>query len=476
MKLISYLFALLLLVSCTFNDTQTESVSDIPSTTTITPTLVYENFENGKVIVDVKCKSDTTNSYTLYIPSTYDGKVPFPVILFFDSQGNGSFPVKKYKSLAEQYGFIVAGSNNSKNGVAAQVNGAIAGTLLTDVVKRMNINSKRIYTCGFSGGSRVASYVAIYRGGINTVIGCGAGLPAIDKQIENKFNYIGIAGDEDFNYTEMEDLEELFSKSDIEHIFIPFNGKHEWCPVETMERALIWVQLKAMKQFLLPKNDSLMEQFLISENLAIDSLLKNKKEVEAFERIKQAINFTSGLTSSASLKSSYTKLENSTVIKKAQARKEELRKVEKMVKEQYLNALAVKDTKWWENETLKLNDAAKFPHDQLAMNKRIFAYLSLACYMNINQMLTAKQLQEAEHFSFIYKTIDPSNAEAPYLLAKIYDIKNEKDNAIQQLREAAQKGFTDYNRITNDFSELLKNNKATDILASVEKNKLKEIN
>lgn len=180
MKLISYLFALLLLVSCTFNDTQTESVSDIPSTTTITPTLVYENFENGKVIVDVKCKSDTTNSYTLYIPSTYDGKVPFPVILFFDSQGNGSFPVKKYKSLAEQYGFIVAGSNNSKNGVAAQVNGAIAGTLLTDVVKRMNINSKRIYTCGFSGGSRVASYVAIYRGGINTVIGCGAGLPAIE--------------------------------------------------------------------------------------------------------------------------------------------------------------------------------------------------------------------------------------------------------------------------------------------------------
>lgn len=428
-----------------------------------------ESPEKGKVLYTIKCKADTSNNYTLYIPASYNNS-PTPVILFFDAHANGALPVKKYQALAEKYGFILAGSNNSKNGNSADVNGAFAGNLLNDVSARLNIDNKRIYTSGFSGGSRVASYMAIFRGGINTVIGCGAGLPNIDKPIENKFNYVGIAGDEDFNYTEMEELEKIFNNSDIEHIFIPFNGKHEWCPLETMELAFTWLQLKAMKQMLIPKNDSLVNAYETSAMAALDDLLKKNKEEEAYTLTRHIINFTSGLSTNDKLKAIYVQLEHSAALKKAQARREELNKAEKMLKDQYLNALAINDAAWWKAEVQRLKDPKKYPADQLVMNKRILSFMSLACYMNISQMLRGGQLNEVEHYISIYKAVDPENPEAPYLQATLYHSQNKNEKALAELRSAAKLGFKEYDRFIKDFPELTKTKQSENIIASIKEN------
>src|SRR6266404_2597304 len=76
------------------------------------PTDLYEA---GKVIDSVICKADPAQSYALYIPSKGNATA-LPVIYFFDPHGSGALPLNKYRSLAEAYGFILAGSNNSKNG------------------------------------------------------------------------------------------------------------------------------------------------------------------------------------------------------------------------------------------------------------------------------------------------------------------------------------------------------------------------
>lgn len=431
-----------------------------------------ENFEKGKVLNNIKCKTDTSNNYTLYIPVSYNNN-PSPIILFFDAHANGGLPVKKYSTLAEKYGFILAGSNNSKNGNSADVNGAFAGNMLNDVSARLNIDSKRIYTSGFSGGSRVASYMAIFRGGINTVIGCGAGLPKIDKPIENKFNYVGIAGDEDFNYTEMEELETMFKNSDIEHIFIPFNGRHEWCTVETMEMAFTWLQLKAMKQMLIPKNDSLINAYETTAMATLDELLKATKEEDAYTLADQIINFTSGLSTNDKLKTIYVQLEHSETLKKALARREELNKAEKMLKDQYLNALAINDAAWWKAEVLRLKDPKKYPADQVVMNKRILSFMSLACFMNISQMLRSGQLNEVEHYISIYKAVDPENPEAPYLQATLFHSQNKTDKALAELKSAAKLGFKEYDRFLKDFPELAKTKQAESIIAMMKENTAK---
>src|ERR1700735_1842902 len=69
----------------------------------------------GQVIDSVICKADPTQSYALYVPAKGQ-KEALPIIYFFDPHADGALPVKKYKALADAYGFILAGSNNSKNG------------------------------------------------------------------------------------------------------------------------------------------------------------------------------------------------------------------------------------------------------------------------------------------------------------------------------------------------------------------------
>src|ERR1051326_8768484 len=73
---------------------------------------LYENFEKGKVLNPVFIKGDSTQSYALYLPTSYNTEKKYPAIYFFDPHAGGHIPIDKYKDLAEKYDFILIGSNN----------------------------------------------------------------------------------------------------------------------------------------------------------------------------------------------------------------------------------------------------------------------------------------------------------------------------------------------------------------------------
>ena len=56
--------------------------------------------------------------YTLFIcQQNMIATKKWPIIYFFDPHGVGNLPLILYKDLAEKYGFIIAGTYNSKNGM-----------------------------------------------------------------------------------------------------------------------------------------------------------------------------------------------------------------------------------------------------------------------------------------------------------------------------------------------------------------------
>jgi len=132
MKLKSLFFIFLIpciLFSCSSgNNKQEERASEAKDS--IAP---KENFETGKIIERVVCKKDTTQSYALYLPANYSVEKTFPIIIAFDPHGEGKLPVSLYKELAEQFGYVIVGSNNSKNGLAWEETKQIAGKLFADV-------------------------------------------------------------------------------------------------------------------------------------------------------------------------------------------------------------------------------------------------------------------------------------------------------------------------------------------------------
>ena len=104
-------------------------------------------------------------------------------------------PVERYQAAAEQYGFVVAGSNNSRNG--SQDTRAIVTTLMRDALSRFQIDLKRVYTAGMSGGARVAMSVALSAPDIAGVIASSAGFPDGRPRKSLAFPLFATAGTED---------------------------------------------------------------------------------------------------------------------------------------------------------------------------------------------------------------------------------------------------------------------------------------
>ena len=52
----------------------------------------------------------------LYLPPGYSESKRWPIVYAFDPGARGNVPVERYQAAAAKYGYIVAGSNNSRNG------------------------------------------------------------------------------------------------------------------------------------------------------------------------------------------------------------------------------------------------------------------------------------------------------------------------------------------------------------------------
>ena len=146
------------------------------SLTVTSQALLFPQSAKEQVTDTVKCRDAHGQSYALYTPAQYDNKKSWPVILIFDPSARGRTGVNTFIEAGRKYGFILACSNNSHNGPMGD-NFTAAAAMLQDIEERFNVDQKRIYAAGFSGGSRFAMAFAVTEKSISGVIGCGAGLP-----------------------------------------------------------------------------------------------------------------------------------------------------------------------------------------------------------------------------------------------------------------------------------------------------------
>lgn len=206
-------------------------------------TVLAEEFPRGQIIEEVKCGADSAQSYALYIPSDYTPGSAWGVIFGFDPRARGRTPVERFQAAAEKYGYIVAGSNNSRNGSWPN-SMAAAAAMARDVATRFSLDPKRVYTAGMSGGARVAMGVALGNNVIAGVIAASAGFPDGRPAKKAPFAVFGTAGSEDFNYIEMRDVDRNLTTP---HRLAIFEGGHVWLSAELAMEAIEWMELRAVR-------------------------------------------------------------------------------------------------------------------------------------------------------------------------------------------------------------------------------------
>jgi tetratricopeptide (TPR) repeat protein len=210
----------------------------------------------GVVTAHVPCAAAPDQSYALYLPSQYSAEKRWPIVYVFDPLARGSVAVERMKDAAERYGFIVVGSNNSRNG-PWKVEIDAAQAMSDDTHVRFSIDDRRVYFAGFSGGSRVASHIAQVCKCAAGVMLNGAGFPVGRPPTrEAPFAVFAAVGDLDFNYAEVTRLDQTLGQLGFLHALRYFEGPHQWAPGAVMEEAFAWFRIVAMKESREPRDAS----------------------------------------------------------------------------------------------------------------------------------------------------------------------------------------------------------------------------
>jgi dienelactone hydrolase len=348
-------------------------------------------FPTGEVIPSVTAAQAPDQTYALYLPSQYTPERRWPIIIAFDPAARGRLPVERFREAAEEYGYIVVGSNNSRNGPLEPIYAA-AEAMWDDSQRRFSVDPARIYMTGFSGGSRAAWRLATETKAVAGVIGCGAGpFPEMDPTGSLPFAYCGVIGRLDMNFLEMRDLDVALGKLGLAHRLLIFEGGHEWPPARSLVEAVEWMELQAMRSGRAPKRDQFVESLVERESSRARDLESAGRPLDAYEAYERLARDLEGLVPAEAVREQADRLGSSEAVRKALESRARLERQQ----ESRLNLLRerfwkirnrpfdpkneMNELRWWRSETRPvlavLDRPADHDPDELLTARRVYDYL-----------------------------------------------------------------------------------------------------
>ena len=370
----------------------------------------------------------------------------------------------RFKQGAEKYGYVVASSNNARNGPWDPVFKAL-NAMSTDIETRFSIDTTRIYTAGFSGGARAAVAVAVLSNRVVGVIGCGAGQAAGFKVEPGlHFDYVGLVGNLDMNYLEVTQFTTKLREMKYKSKVLYFEGGHRWPDADLLEGALEWLELQAMRRglkerdagFATPIYEAMSQRAALLRNqgdmlAAYEGYAAIVRDFQAFFDVSAAQRSAEQLYKSKAVK---------TALKMRKRRAREERKwvsrfsqqLRRLNTDDFISTGSIHNEKWWREEIAKLREqkAGAETREARDMAARVLDWLWRHCneqssiYFDKNGVVRSIMLVQ------IWLMISPDHPYPNYQLGRLYAIYGWRELALSQLQAALKLGFRNLDRIEND--------------------------
>ncbi|XLS28401.1 hypothetical protein ACJD0Z_14485 [Flavobacteriaceae bacterium M23B6Z8] len=412
--------------------------------------------KKGVVIDQIEMVTDSTATYTLYLPQEFTMNQKWPLLFVFDPEGNGKRAVELFKDVAEKYDFIVVASNQIKNDVLEK-NLARFDKLSLEIGKTYPIQTTRIFTAGFSGGARLATTIAVITRKIEAVIACGASFSTDVVYYPKRpdFYFIGLVGNEDFNYIEMESAQQYLDARRIPNELTTFKGGHNWPEAKHIEEAFKWIQLRYLTKLNKLEKEELLAAY--QEDLReADRLARFDKEnaIENLTRIRK--NYAPELDTD-SLKKKIRLLKRDPLykarIKKdktATWEEEDLRSMYALYFRDDLDSLNFDNLGWWESQLQQIDS---FTTSNDFYKKRTGKRLKSLLYTAAREVaMTQKDSTDSEKWLYanIFMTLADKKQEEAYFNVIGHAAKKlNYDMALFYTEELFRNGFTDLKSLKN---------------------------
>ncbi len=376
---------------------------------------IAQNFyKKGEIISSISVSEDTKETFALYLPKSFEASQPSSVVFIFEPAGRGEVGIKPFIESSETYNHILICSNNSRNG-SNDANFEIINRLFLSVFSKFKIDDKQVFLAGFSGGSRLASTIAVMTNKIAGVIACGAGFPLNQAYMPTiqKFSYVGICGKRDMNYTEMLNVKKHLKLLKFSNTLITYDGNHSWPPSKEILKAFDWlaIQLHKKKIKLLSKSE-VFNNYEKSYSLAKQSEF-NSKPLMAYENYERSINTYQAFYDLDSISIKYKKLQKSKAYKNS--KRVELKMIAKET--QLTNIFSqrfLKDDEypekanihWWKKELDKLKPIDDNPSSKEMVERLKYKIFAWAAERNDPSIFKSSALKR-EFYDTICKLIYP---------------------------------------------------------------------
>ncbi len=424
------------------------------------------DIQKGEIVDKVICQDKPEQSYALYLPPGYTPEKTWPILVAFDPGAIGRNPLERFKEAAQKYGFIIVGSNNSKNGPWLPVMEA-SMAIWTDTNQRFSIDKKRVYTTGFSGGSRAAAVFSQFvNHPVEGIIGIGAGLPQQLKPAQIQPSaYFGIVGIGDFNYQPMMRLDNEFDNWNVPHRFLVYDGEHNWPPQEICTRAVEWMEILAMKRKLRPLDTRLIEKIYTKE-------LEKAQRLEEEGQVYRAVSEYEAIASAfqewkdaKDISDRISHLKQSEEYRKFMNAEKKINEREDLYRKRFINTFA-RIMKYPETVMNLADIYSEFGIspllDKVKNKKNINEhYLAsrLLTQLFIHSVEEGWKYYEKGNYkmAIVFHEISAKASEykasrLPYIyyeLARFYALNKQKKKALKMLERAVENGFDDLEAIEN---------------------------
>ncbi len=424
--------------------------------------------KKGIVLDSLSVGEGSGETYALYLPSDFAMTKKWPVLFVFDMDGKGKQALSMFKNAAEKEGYVLASPNHINDTISLSENMLRTSRTIERVVQVLPVHNSRIFVAGFSNGGRFANVTPYFLKNIKGIISCGASLMNPEMLgSKNRFHFIGIVGNEDFNYTELLKLRKILHRMKFQNQLLVFEGGQEWPNNDLLQTALTRFNLSDMAKGIVLK-DSVYVQKAYNKDLRRFSVLRGQLKLLIAEKVLDEMLSVYRLhLNTDSLKGLKKGLRKERLYRTLKRNENAALFKESLLKEDYIYYLDedvlsynYNNLGWWNYQMSELDKFIQGGNTaEKAMGHRLFGFVNALIEDNIDLIKSEKQVdEEALLFLNMLKTITEPTDFDPYLEVISLAAKNEDfGTAIFYLEEALKKGFKDKEKLyTVEHTALLR--------------------
>jgi predicted esterase len=442
--------------------------------------MASDDLARGAVVDTVACTSAPAHSYALYLPSSYTPDRAWPILYCFDPAARGRVPVERFQRAAETYGYIVVGSNTSRNGIDVR---EAVNAMWQDTHARFKLDERRVYAAGFSGGARVATGLALgTQGQIAGVIGCGAGFPPNREPSSNPgFVYFGSVGLDDFNLPEMRRLAESLDAVKAVYRIETWPGGHDWPPADECTLAVEWLELQAMRAKSRPVDEARIDAWRERDEARARAREAQGDAIGAEWSYRALAADFDGLRDVASHRARAAELRESKAFRDAtKAERDDASKQRQLLAEFSTNLRQLGDAEFRATALQGMrrmvaslrkqaDDASNARAQRVARRTLVEALIS--AQVAADALAEQRQFAAAAHALAVCDEIRPNQPSLLYAIARMHAQSGDRKRAVEALRRAVANGLADPSRLAADpaFEEMRATPEFQEILTATRK-------